>query len=235
MSKPVLLDLFCCEGIGARGYIAAGFDVIGADMTGRFKKRYPGEFFEGDWLEALGKYADKVDAIHASPPCQGYSIATSSSPEVRDRYPRLIPVVREALMQTGKPWVIENVPGARPEMIDPVTLCGSHFGLSATDEDGTRLVLRRHRLFESSVSIPQPECRHGRDEVVGGVYGGASTDRYRAKYVRKGGYTPAKHVREELIVVPAGAHTLHGLSQSLPPAYTEHVGRALLTALDALA
>ena len=56
--------------------------------------------------------------------------------------------------------------------------------------------------------------------------GGGSVDRQHAKEVRRGGYTPPKPVREALI--GADWMTLHGLSQAIPPAYTEHIGTQLL-------
>lgn len=49
------------------------------------------------------------------------------------------------LAGSGVPYVIENVPGA--PLLDPVLLCGSMFGLRTY----------RHRLFEASFPLRQPE------------------------------------------------------------------------------
>lgn len=232
--SPLILDLFCCEGGAAYGYCRAGFRVIGGDLNPRFEKRYPYQFVSGDWRAILEVYAPFADAFHASPPCQGYTVATAGVPEIRAKYPRLIGDVREALEATGKPYVIENVVGARSEMQSPMLLCGSMFDLTATDDDGTVLRLERHRLFESNILLTPPSpCRHDKTIPVGGVYGGGRSNRWEAKHVRRGGYTPAKHVREQLI--GADWMTLHGLSQSIPPAYTEWIGRQLITALEAAA
>jgi DNA (cytosine-5)-methyltransferase 1 len=72
-------------------------------------------------------------------------------------------------------------------------------------------------------------CAHDPGVRVGGVYGGGSVDREHARRVRRGGYTPAKHVRAALI--GADWMTQHGLSQSIPPAYTHFIGEQLIDAL----
>lgn len=226
-----LLDLFCCEGGAAVGYHRAGFEVVGVDLEPRFAKRYPFEFHAGDAIEFVKAHGHKFDAIHASPPCQGYSVATlGAGREVRDAHPRLIKPVRDALISTGRPYVIENVVGA--PLDSPLLLCGTMFGLRATDDDGTRLRLERHRLFESNIILMSAgECFHDKSVPVGGVYGGGRSNRWEAKHVRRGGYTPAKHVRADLIGVERDHMTLHGLSQSIPPVYAEHIGWQLMAHL----
>src|SRR5690606_35253954 len=67
-----LLDLFCCEGGAAIGYARAGWDVTGVDLEPKFAKRYPFEFHTADALEYVREHGHEYDAIHASPPCQGY-------------------------------------------------------------------------------------------------------------------------------------------------------------------
>jgi DNA (cytosine-5)-methyltransferase 1 len=223
-----LLDLFCCEGAGARGYAAAGFDVVGVYLDGARARHYPYEFHQGDALAFLTEHWSEFDAVHASPPCQAYSITKHSH---NTDHPELVEPTRDALVATGLPYVIENVVGA--PLLDPVTLCGAAFGLTATDDDGTLLVLKRHRLFETSFALMQPECLcayyKARGYRVGGAYGGGSSDRAHAQFVRRGGYTPAKHVRRALLGVEGG--TLHGLSQAIPPAYTRYIGEQLMETL----
>lgn len=235
-----LLDLFCGQGGAAAGYIAAGFDVTGVDRDNH-AKRYPGTFIHGDALTYLAEHGHKYDAIHASPPCQGYSIATAGNPEARAKYDRLIAATRDLLEQTGRPWVIENVELAGSEMVDPITLCGRMFGLSAVDEDGETVVLDRHRLFESNIPLaPPPHPRHG-DEQVAGVYGGsrrakvppgvkpaylAVLDKYAARKERGGGYVPRSiRVQQELLGIDW--MTVKGMQESIPPAYAQCVGEQL--------
>ena len=227
MNRPRILDLFCCEGGAAAGYARAGFEVTGIDREKRFRKRYPFEFHAANALEYVADHGHEYDAIHASPPCQAYSIATAGNPKARAKHERLIGATREALVASGKPYVIENVERAYSEMRNPVTLCGTTFGLTAIDDDGTPLEMWRHRLFEANFEIPSPgECRHGAySQQVAGSYGGARRDKHEARYVRKGGYVPAKHIQEQLLGIDW--MTVDGLHQSLPPAYTTWVGMAL--------
>lgn len=227
------LDTFCCEGAATKGYERAGFLMHGVDKVARFGRRYPGQrgFTAGDALDYIARYGWMYRFIHASPPCQPYSIATAGNPAARAKHDRLIAVTREALNSTGRPWVLENVALAGKEMLEPVTLCGTMeaFKLWTVDEDGTKLEMWRHRLFETgggfTFEAPGPCRHHWYSRQVAGSYGGARRDKVEARKVRHGGYVPAKHVQERLLGVDW--MTQHGLYQSIPPAYTEHIGHAL--------
>lgn len=220
VTRPRLLDLFCCEGGAAVGYADAGFQVVGVDMEPRYAKRYPFQFYADDAIEFVKDHGHEFDVIHASPPCQRYSITNAAR---RHDYPDLIAATRKALTATGKPFVIENVAGA--PLTDPVVLCWSHFHQpgAVEDDDGTPLRMERHRLFETNFPVMLPgSCRHPKNVQVAGSYGGARRDKTEARLVRKGGYVPSKRVQEELL----GIHwmTQHGLFQSVPPVYTEWIG-----------
>ena len=222
-----LLDLFCCEGGAAVGYHRAGFDIIGVDTSRARLRHYPFMHAVDDALRFLRDAASdyRFDAIHASPPCQAYTRGNAG----RDTdWPRLIEPVRELLVATGKPYVIENVADARPELHDPVTLCGCMFDLSTIDTDGERIHLQRARLFETNFPLTAPrECDHSDHEWVAGAYGGARRDKHEAKYVRKGGYVPKdKDVVQRLLGIEHPM-TWNGLFESIPPAYTEFIGHAL--------
>lgn len=220
-----LLDLFCCEGGAAIGYARAGWDVTGVDLEPKFAKRYPFEFHTADALEYVREHGHEYDAIHASPPCQGYTRGNAGRVT---KWPKLIPQVRDALEATGKPYVIENVKDAGPEMRDPIGLCGCMFNLSTIDTDGVRIHLQRLRLFESNLPIAPPRpCDHSAHEWVAGAYGGARRDKYEAKYVRKGGYVPPdKNVVKRLLGIDHNM-TWNGLFECIPPAYTEWLGKQL--------
>lgn len=223
---PVLLDLFCGGGGAAAGYAAAGFDVIGVDLDAQ--PDYPFPFVRADALR-LPVDLGAVDAIHASPPCQAYSITRHTHTR---EHPDLVDPTRDALVQVDRPYVLENVPGA--PLRDYVTLCGAAFGLEAADLDGSPLVLRRHRLFETSFFVwapPPCRCAHyrARGVRIGGVYGGGSPTVAAAR-IRRGGYTPPSSVRADLIDAPHRM-TQYGLAQSIPPAYTAWLGARLLEEL----
>lgn len=243
MSRPRLLDLFCGQGGAAAGYIAAGFDVTGVDLANH-AKRYPGEFIQSDAIAFLAAHGSAFDVIHASPPCQGYSIATAGNPEARAKHVRLIAATRELLHLTGRPWVIENVEQARSQMVDPTLLCGRMFGLATNDEDGLPLVLDRHRLFESNVPLVVPaHSKHGSEQVAG-VYGGSrrsskpnatpADDRYAARYERKGGYVP-RSIRVQQQLLGIDWMTVKGMQESIPPVYAQHIGMQLIANLEQVA
>lgn len=231
-ARPWMLYLFSKGGIGAIGYKRAGFNVYGIDPLSKWSRGFPGDRFRaGNVLELLDKHGHKFQAIHASPPCTGYTIGTAA---IRARgektYQLLIEPTREALSRFNVPWTIENVGQARAHLVDPVVLCGSMFNLTATDTDGEPLWMQRHRLFEHrNFNLEAPgACDHPKDIRCGGVYGAARTDKWEARYIRKGGYNPPREVQEDLMGVERGRFTRAALRVALPPAYTEWIGRHMM-------
>jgi DNA (cytosine-5)-methyltransferase 1 len=214
------LDLFCCAGGMSVGLERAGFDVVGVDIKPR--KRYPFRFFQAD---ALTFPLDGFDLIHASPPCQGYTPMRHAPGALGA--PKLIDAVRDRLQATSALWVIENVEEAAWAMRDPVMLCGSSFGLGA---QGCQL--QRHRLFEANFHIPSLVCEHDGRPVIG-VYGGharrraASAGGRGTKDVWIGGHREAAAQALEI-----GWATLAEMSEAIPPAYGEYVGRAAIAELS---
>ena len=244
--KPLLLDLYCCEGGASTGYARAGFDVHGVDLfEDHNQKRYPFPSYRSDALEFLRRHGHKYAAYAASPPCWDASAGTRSvRAHGTKTYPRLIGPTRDLLLDLGKPYILENVRGA--VLHDPIELCGCMFDLTATDEDGTALRLERPRLFESNVPISAPRPHnHSGDEWVAGVYGGsrkakrrpgetlaevAPRDRHEARYVRHGGYVP-RSARVQADLLGIDWMTQKGRQQAIPPVYTEHLGRQLMAHL----
>jgi DNA (cytosine-5)-methyltransferase 1 len=221
--KPRLLDLFCGAGGAAMGYHRAGFEVVGVDINAQ--PHYPFEFHQAD---ALTFPLEGFDAIHASPPCQAYSITRNAH---NREHPDLVPTTLDALTASGLPWVVENVVGA--PLPDPLTLCGSMFNLTADDHYlGAPVWLKRHRLFASSAFLMAPgPCRHLHGVRVGGVYGGAwSKNRTIDPTIKRtGGYAPPDDVQRVLMGIDW--MTRKELNQAIPPAYTEWIGRQLLAAI----
>lgn len=211
--RPKLLDLFCCAGGAGMGYHRAGFDVTGVDI--RKQPHNPHRFIQADALEYLREHGYEYDAIHASPPCQAHSDLKHMWNA--KKHVDLIAPTRELLKASGKPYIIENVEGA--PLHKPVILCGTMFGLGTDDAE-----LRRHRLFE--VNWPlflRPECQHGRKPRVIGVYGGHGRDRRRNVNTQD---FPTSARREAMGI---DWMTSTELSQAIPPAYTEWIGRQLLS------
>lgn len=238
--RPTMLDGFAGEGGAGVGYRRAGFCVDAVDTSAERLAAYPldcvgAERIQADAIVTILARGGNYAAIHASPTCTGYSQGTVAVPDRVSRYDRLIPAVREALEIVGRPYVIENVYGARRELRAPVMLCGRMFGLSAVDDDGTRLTLDRHRVFETSgfpLLVPE-HVPHGwrsnrRDGIqVAGAYSGARRDKHEARYVRKGGYVPASlDVLRELLGTPWMSEV--GCRLSIPPAYSQHIGAQLI-------
>lgn len=235
MRRPRLRDVFCGGGGAAEGYARAGFQVTGVDNSRARLREYPYPSVQADAVAYLrhviqtkraGGRPD-FDALHLSPPCTGYTRGTVAIKGREQKYDRLIAVVRELAEQIGVPYVIENVEGARRELRTPALLCGRMFGLTATDDDGTPLVMDRHRLFETNwLLLPPEHPTHDRTLQVAGSYGGARRDKREAREIRKGGYVPSVDVQRELLGTPWMSEK--GCQLSIPPAYTEFIGAQLL-------
>ena len=205
-----LLDLFCGAGGASAGYAAAGFEVHGIDL--KHGKRYPFTYVRADVLDVLRdkNYLDQFDVIHASPPCQTHSItqhlrnAQGKTTSKLD----LIPETRAALIESGKPYIIENVPGS--PLINPIQLCGSSFGLK----------VRRHRLFESNMALVGSICDHKSQGRPIGVYGSLNDE------IPKGGKTAAT-IDEARNAMGISWAIWTELVEAIPPAYTKYLGGQL--------
>lgn len=220
---PKLLDLFCGAGGAATGYYRAGFTkIIGIDVEPQ--PRYPFTFIQADALQPPVDLS-LFDLIHASPPCQGYS-RLRHLPWLKGRtWPKLIDPVRAMLTGAGVPWVIENVEDAP---LDGFTLCGRMFDLP----------LYRHRRFESSEFWLLPPHRP-HDQVIG--HGRMVNDR-RKGTLNAGSSKGAWSTKQPIVTVAGGQFkkadgeramgidwmSKAELCQSIPPAYTEFIGRHLL-------
>jgi DNA (cytosine-5)-methyltransferase 1 len=210
-----LLDLYSKAGGAAMGYHRAGFQVVGVDI--KKQKRFPFEFIQADALEVLQDKAFLAffDVIAASPPCQTHS----STRHLRNAQGKsttkidLIPQTRAALIESGKPYVIENVPGA--PLINPIQMCGSSFGLT----------VRRHRLFESNYQLTGSICDHRAQGKPVGIYGSMRDE------IPGGGHT-AKTIEQAREAMGIDWMIWGELVEAIPPAYTFEIGKQLLGAMN---
>ncbi len=205
------------------GYARAGFLVTGVDVVRHHNNPHP--VIESDVFDLSPFWiSENFDAVHASPPCQGYT-SMRHAPGAKGA-PRLIAQTRELLRATNLPWVIENVEMAAEEMINPVTMCGTMFGLGAQGHD-----LQRHRLFETSFPVAPLECRHSKRPVIG-VYGGHARNR-GAKHGGRGTKDTWEGGHKVAASEALGIDwmNLAEMSEAIPPAYTEYLGWQLRAVL----
>lgn len=257
-----LLDLFCGAGGASKGYMNAGFEVVGCDISKQ--KRYIGNDFilmDATILmelllagaEVQGYKLSDFDVIAASPPCQFASIVTPNKTKHRN----YIPKIREQLVASNKPYVIENVFGAKKHLINPVMLCGTYFNLK----------VYRHRLFESNIPLTAPKHEPHRDNTPSAGHGISSKGFISPT---SGGQGITLEMQEQIIrqwqpkegkkpkqwnqfVSPKGFISVTGhfsqveyakfamgidwmkqveLSQAIPPAYTEYIGKQIMEYLN---
>jgi DNA (cytosine-5)-methyltransferase 1 len=239
--RPRLLDLFCGAGGASVGYARAGFDVVGVDLAPQ--PNYPFEFVQLDatamtrdrlakcWHEDYRRSAlpgmsqaclGRFDVVHASPPCQRWSDLAKRNGNADD-WPDLVAPVREMLKATGLPYVIENVEGA--PLHDPLMLCGTMF---------PELRVIRHRLFESNVPLTAPPHKTPHPLVFThdkrkAHFGQLDQDTAFVQVTGGGNCTVAN--KRDAMGVPwmTGAEA----NEAIPPAFTEHIGRQLIEALEA--
>lgn len=218
--RPRLLDLFCCAGGAGVGYYRAGFDVVGVDITPHPNNPHP--FIQTDALTLDPKFIATFDAVHASPPCQSYSDLAKRNRNGH-KWPRLIEPVREMLIRSGLPFVIENVEGA--PLHNPVVLCGTMF---------PKLRVIRHRLFETNFEIVPPA--HKKHPKV------HTFDRRKSHFGRTDEWVDFVQVTGGGNCTLAAAQDAMGIdwmtkneiNESIPPAYTELVGREMLRHMSSL-
>lgn len=203
---PRALDLFCKAGGASMGLSRAGFEVTGVDIEAQ--PRYPFEFHQAD---AMTFPLEGFDLIWASPPCQLFCALNTR--EDLSGYPDLIDPIRKRLLESGIPFIIENVPGA-PVRHDLV-LCGAMFGLRSY----------RHRLFECSFPIAGPA--HPKHTIRVNRRG-----ENRRKHWDSGGFiTITGDIGTYCGLGAMGIDWMTGneLSEAIPPAYAEHIGRVALS------
>lgn len=216
--RPRLLDLFCCAGGAGVGYYRAGFDVVGVDIAPQ--PNYPFPFIQTDALSIDRKFLATFDVVHASPPCQAYSDLAVRNGNGH-AWPKLIEPVREIFLDSGLPFVIENVEGA--PLTNYIVLCGTMF-------PGLRVL--RHRLFETNFPMmAPPHKKHPKVHTFDkrkNHYG--KTDEWKDfVQVTGGGNCSIASAREAMGV---DWMTKRELNEAIPPRYTQFIGETLIKYLS---
>ena len=230
--KPRIADLYSNSGGAGRGYQLAGFYVVGFDN--KPQPRYAGdEFRQCDVLDIDPRWlAASFDAIHASPPCQGFTDLNND----KSRHLNLIPQTRAILEASGLPYVIENVRRAREHLVDPVSLFGTMFDLHMVTSDGVRFDLSRERLFETNWGLEAPadfEAQHPIANVFGGHLRARSGDYRTGKGTGRTVDFPGEDrpaLARQLMGMPWAS--MGEMSEAIPPAYCRFIGEQLMGEVD---
>lgn len=206
--KPRLLDACCCAGGATYGYQLAGFHVTGVDIDPQ--PNYCGdEFVQADAIGYVREHGHAFDFIHASWPCQKFTPLNAYN---HKDYPDLVTPGRQAMLDSGVPFVIENVPQA--PLIDPIYLCGSMFGLK----------LRRHRGFETGNGLTLPRMSCGRHELC--TRNGYLPTPERPNMTISGGrHSEAWRRKASDVMGVPWTKTIVEVCEAIPPAYTEWIGQ----------
>lgn len=208
------------------GYQQAGFHVTGVDHKPQPNTPPDAKFIQANVMEVITdrNFMSQFDGVHASPPCQGYSDHTKDDSQYvhysqGKQTPRLIAPVREALIALGISYVIENVRGARKELINPIEINGYALGLP----------IQRKRYFESNVPLITPSLPS--QYVTAKQWAARNGVEYRdmsvtGKSRRAGSIETWKTLTGNFWMARA-----HELAESIPWIYTKWIGDQLMTYL----
>lgn len=181
------------------GGASMGLSRAGFELLGVDIEPQPEYPFRFIQADALEFDFSAADFVWASPNCQPFSVGTAGIRKQGKVYPDWLPQIRQRLQQSGLPYIIENVPGA--PLLNPIRLWGQQFGLS----------LVRCRLFESNLLLlaPPPAPQPAEFFTVAGHQKGTLQE------------------WQEAMQMPWVSEK-RKLSQAVPPAYSECLGRQIL-------
>lgn len=251
--RPLLLDLFCCQGGASRGYVDAGFDVVGVDIEPQ--PRYPYPMVVGDALAVLDWLLNgsattwdydlmsraeglRITGTAVETECgKTFSLsdfdAIHASPPCQARtkaqkiqknqHPNLIAPTRELILRTGLPYVIENVV-PEDEETDSDPLIDPAMLCGAMFGIETY----RHRLFETNWGLTVPA--HPEHVARTTKMGRAPVDGEFMHIV--GNFSGVDRARRIMRMPWANRD---GLREAIPPAYAEYVGTRLLRQIEEVA
>ena len=216
-----LIDLYCGAGGAAMGYYRAAqelgieIEITGIDIFDQ--PAYPFNFIQADALEFFREHYSEYTHVHASPPCQAYSNSTAPAMAKGKQYPDLIDPTRQLLIQSGLPAVIENVSNA--PLRGDIVLKGYVFGLK---------VIRKRKFELIAWFMMQPLL----ERPIGTVKAGDYISVYGSgHFIDKKGLSEPKFKKNSVFETWSYAmgidwmHTNRELAESIPPAYTNYIGK----------
>lgn len=211
--KQRALDLFCSAGGAGMGYHLAGFEVVGVDIEPQ--PRYPFEFHQADAFDYLLAHWHEFDVIHASPMCRDHTPLTSVAGFTGTEWQ--VAEIREALISTAKPYVIENVMAAPLRKGISIVLCADNMGLRTV----------RHRRFEPGGGLELTQPQHVSHSAP------TATKRRRERWNQGWHVSVTGDVGTYVGPEAMGINWMSGneLSQAIPPAFTRFVGEQVLAQL----
>jgi DNA (cytosine-5)-methyltransferase 1 len=214
-----LLDLCCKAGGCSMGYFLAAKDlgidieIIGVDIEPQ--PNYPFRFIKADAVEYLKANWQNFTHIHASPPCQEYSVSTTQFKKKGKKYRDNLHELKFEMKKTGLPGVLENVMPA--PISGDIVLRGDMFGLKV-------LRKRKFELINWFAMAP----------TIGQKFGSVKNGDY-AQVVGKG---QLKTTNGKKFKIPGNNitevwrnamqidwMTKEELAQAIPPAYMRYIGR----------
>ena len=253
MSKPIALDICCRKGGATVGLQRAGFYVIGYDIEPQ--PGYPGdELVQADGLVLLRELAngdhlngyiwsDSLDRwfrpalLWQSWPCQEGNTQTQGTNKSRGwgkDHEQFIPRARELSDKIGIPYVIEQPSSSKKDLIrKDLTLCMDMFKGNLEPP-----WVQKHRSFELARWPAYPSTlgrfmgpgKHPRHTgyVRGWRHGVYRDGPYVAGYGKGGGKATVAELRHAMGI--DWMTELFDLQEAIPPAYSEYIGRAFLSA-----
>lgn len=219
-----LLDLCCGAGGCSMGYKRAADQAgISIEITGvdvKKQKNYPFRFIQWDAVSYIAGYGNNFTHIHASPPCQEYSLTTAKHKSKGKKYDsEIFHQVRTEMYKMKIPGVIENVPGS--PVIPDIELNGLMFGLP----------IKRTRFFELvnwwMMKPYVPMIRRGaylRGEILS-VYGNGGMKTESGGEIQVPGNSVAEKRSNAMGI---DWMSKMEMAQAIPPAYTQFIGEHFL-------
>lgn len=203
------------------GYYQAAQDLgLKIQITGidiEPQPNYPFKFIKCDAVKYLQKNGHKFTHVHASPPCQPFTVSTSEMRALGKVYPDIIQPIRELITLSGLPGIIENVPQApvHPDIV----LRGDMFNL--------KVLRKRHFECVNWFSLT-PQLSKKTGSVRNGDY--VSVFGKEGLKGQKNNPFPCKFrlntVRETWAFAMGIDWHMKGpeLAEAIPPAYTRYIG-----------